>query len=98
MEVDGDHAQSMSKGHEKVLGNYGNVFHLASHKFHSQTGEFENVLFYVHKASMMVDQCTQHEQNPLIRLRYITMNIHNLRYNEHKCYILAQSQGIFSIH
>ena len=28
---------------------------------------------YVHKAAMMVDHCTQHEQNPLIHLQYITI-------------------------
>ena len=47
---------------------------------------------------MMVDHCTQYEQNPLIYLRYITTNIENLWNNGHKCYILAQSQGIFHMH
>ena len=28
-------------------------------------------------ASMIIDHCTKHEQNPLIHLRYITTNIHN---------------------
>ena len=53
---------------------------------------------YVHQASMMVDHCTQHEQNPLIHLRYITTNVQNLWKKGHKCYILAQSQGIFYTH
>ena len=35
-------------------------------------------IFYVHKASMMVDHCTQYEQNPWIHIRYITTNIQNV--------------------
>ena len=38
------------------------------------------------QASMMVDNCTQHDQSPPIHLRYININI------------LAQSQGKFYIH
>ena len=53
---------------------------------------------YVHKVSMMVDHCTQYKQNPLIHLRYITINIQNLWNNWHKCYILVQSQNIFYMH
>ena len=34
-------------------------------------GTVQSIL-YVHKASMTVDHCTQHKQNPLIHLRYIT--------------------------
>ena len=50
----------------------------------------------MHKASLVVDHCTQREQNPLIHLRYITTNTqHLLSYNGHKCYFLAQSQRIF---
>ena len=45
------------------------------------------------------DYCTQHEQNPLIHLKYITINIQHLWNNRHKCYFLvAQSQGIFYMH
>ena len=35
-------------------------------------------IVYVHKASIMVDHCTQHQQNPLIHLRYMATNIQNL--------------------
>ena len=51
-------------------------------------------ILYVHKVFMMVYQCTQHEQNPLIYLRYITTNIQNVLYNGHNSYSLAQNQGI----
>ena len=46
----------------------------------------------------MVDHCTQHEQNPFTYLRYITTNILNLWNNEHKLYIMEQSQGIVYMH
>ena len=46
---------------------------------------------------MLVEHCTQHRQNPLLHLRYITTNIHVWN-NRHKCYILAQSQGILYMH
>ena len=52
----------------------------------------------LYKATMIVDHCTQHEQNPLIHIRYITTNIQNLENNGHKYYILAQRQGIFYMH
>ena len=55
-------------------------------------------IFYVHHAIMMVDHSTQHEQGPLIHLRYITTNIQNIWNNEHKDYNLAQCQGIFYMH
>ena len=55
-------------------------------------------IFYLHKASMMLGHCTQHEQNPDSSQIYITTNIQNLLYKGHKCYILAQSQGIFYMH
>ena len=54
-------------------------------------------IFYVHQTSMMVDHCTQHGQNPLIHLWYIT-RIQHLWKNGHKCYILVQSKGIFYMH
>ena len=44
-------------------------------------------IFYVHQTTMMVDHCTQHEQNPLIYL--ICYYKQNLWKNGHK-YILAQ--------
>ena len=46
----------------------------------------------------LLTECTQHEQNPLINLRYLTTNIHNLWNNGHNWCILAQSQGIFYTH
>ena len=55
-------------------------------------------IFYVHKACVMVDHCTQHEQHPLIHLGYIKKPIPNVWYNGHKCYNLAQSQGIFYLY
>ena len=50
------------------------------------------------KAFMMVDHCTQREQNPLNYFKYVTTNIQHLLNNGHKSYILAQSQGIFYLH
>ena len=57
-------------------------------------------IFYVHKASMMADHCTQHEQNPLIHLiyHYKHTNFENVWNNGYKCYILAQSQGTCYMH
>ena len=52
-------------------------------------------IFYINTPAMMVDHCMQHEQNPLIYLRYSTTNIQNVWYNGHKCYILEQHLGIF---
>ena len=46
-------------------------------------------IFYVHQASMVVDYCTQYEQNPPIHLPDITTSIQNLGQNGHKCYILV---------
>ena len=45
------------------------------------------VIVYMHKASMMIDHYSQHEQHTLIRLKYITINTPNVVYNGHKCYI-----------
>ena len=54
-------------------------------------------IFYVHhQTTMMADQRTQHEQNPLII--YITTNIQNVWNNLHKCYMLAECQVIFYMH
>ena len=44
---------------------------------------------------MMDDYCTQHDQNWLIHLRYITTDVQYLWTNGHKCFILAQSQDMF---
>ena len=35
--------------------------------------------------------------DPLIHLRYITINIQNVWYNGHKCYILAQNQCVVNM-
>ena len=47
---------------------------------------------------MMVDHCTQNEQNPHIHLRYTNKSIQNAWHNGPKGYILAQSLGIFYMH
>ena len=52
-------------------------------------------IVYTHTASMVFDHCTHQEKNPLIHIRNITTNIQHLWNNVHKCYILAQSQGMF---
>ena len=64
------------------------------HKYHILAQS--QSIFYVHKATMMVD----HNMNKIqIHLKYITINIlHLWNINEHKCYTLAQHQGIFYMH
>ena len=56
------------------------------------------VILYVHKASIMVDHCTQYEQTPRIHLRYITTNIHNFWKMDINSTFLAHSQDIFYMH
>ena len=52
---------------------------------------------YIKPLWWLITVQNEHEQNPLIHLRYSTTNIQNLGCNGHKCYILAQSQGMFNM-
>ena len=47
---------------------------------------------------MVVDKCTQYEQNPPICLCAITTNIQNVWNNGDKYIFFAQNQGIFYMH
>ena len=78
------------------------IYHKSTQKLWQQKHNYPIIaqgqgICYVHKASMMVDHCTQHEPNLLIHLRSITTNIQHVLNHAHKCYILAKSQGILAI-